>query len=226
MDLLEFLASSVTIYTTILQMGQGSHILVFKDSSSTLVWMQKESFDPVNSESHDAVARWLGWTLVSNKKSLYSQHIKGTENIIADSLSRDFHMSDQTLKIIEHSTTIDSGIVPHQTDAQKRYILYIIASVILNSSNSITKATATKQSGNWYMWCTFLKRSVITDEFLGVIPQYQSTIIVSPFADSVQINRFSTTRKQILLHGNVKSAISDVSASFRTHLLSDQILDY
>ena len=83
MNLLEFLASAVTIYMTILQLGQGSHILTFTDSSSALGWMHKASFDPVNAESHDAVARCLIWKLISHEKSLYSQHIKGTEKIIA-----------------------------------------------------------------------------------------------------------------------------------------------
>ena len=57
----------------------------------------------------------------------------------------------------------DSGIVPHQTAAQERFLLDIIASGILDASNGIAKATATKQSGNWYMWCTFLKHSGIED---------------------------------------------------------------
>ena len=70
LNLLEFLASSVTTYMNILQMGQGSHILSLTDSSSALGWMHKASFDPVNAESHDAVARLLGWTLVSNDTSL------------------------------------------------------------------------------------------------------------------------------------------------------------
>ena len=78
MNLLELLASAVTIYITILKMGQGSHILLFTDSFRSLGWMHKSYFDPVNVESHDAVARWLGWTLVSNETSLYSQHINGT----------------------------------------------------------------------------------------------------------------------------------------------------
>ena len=67
LNLLEFL---VTIYMTILQMVQGSHILAFTDSSSVLGWMHKASFDPVNVESHDAVSRWLVWTLVSNETFL------------------------------------------------------------------------------------------------------------------------------------------------------------
>ena len=95
-NLLEFLASEVTIYMTILKMGQGSHLLAFIESSSSLGWMHKASFDPVNSDSHYAVARWLGWKLVINKTYLYSQQIKGTEDIIADYPSRDFHRSDQT----------------------------------------------------------------------------------------------------------------------------------
>ena len=110
-NLLEFLVSEVTIYMTILKMGQGSHILAFSDSSSALGWMHKASFDPVNAESHNAVAFWIGWTLVSHDTSLYSQHIKGTENIIVDYLSRDFHKSDQTL------TKVFNQILPQQTAA-------------------------------------------------------------------------------------------------------------
>ena len=71
----------------------------------------KASFDPVNAESHDAVAHFLGWTLVSHETSLYSQHIKGTENVIADSHSRDFLRSDQTL------TKYFNQILPKHTAA-------------------------------------------------------------------------------------------------------------
>ena len=78
MNLLEFLASAMIIYMTILKLGQGSHILAFTDISSALGWMHKASFDPMNAESHDVVSRWIGWALVSHETSLYSQHIKGT----------------------------------------------------------------------------------------------------------------------------------------------------
>ena len=73
--------------------------------------MHKAYFDPVNAESHDVLSLWLGWTLVSNETSLYSQQINGTENIIVKSLSRYFHMSDQTL------TNISNQIFPPQTAA-------------------------------------------------------------------------------------------------------------
>ena len=66
----------------------------------------------------------------------------------------------------------DSGIVPHQTAAQEHFLLDIIASGSLDAFNGITNATATKKSGNWYRWCTFLKHTGIVDEVLGGgIPQ-------------------------------------------------------
>ena len=60
LNLLELLASVVTIYMTILQMGKGSQILELTDNSGSLGWMHKESFDPMNAESQDVVAFWLG----------------------------------------------------------------------------------------------------------------------------------------------------------------------
>ena len=56
--------------------------------------MHNAYFDPVNVESHDAASRWIEWKLVSNETSLYSQHIKGIEKVIADSISWDFYRSD------------------------------------------------------------------------------------------------------------------------------------
>ena len=47
---------------------------------------------------------------------------------------------------------------------------------------------------------------------------------MSSFAASVQQNQFVKTRKQILLHGTIKSAILDVSVSFCTHLRIDPTL--
>ena len=96
--------------------------------------MHKAYFDPVNAEPYDAVSHWLGWTLVSHKTSLYSQHIKGIEKIIADSLSRDFHRSDQTL------TNIFNQILPQQTASSfhikqmPRNVIYWISSLAAAST--------------------------------------------------------------------------------------------
>ena len=91
------------------KIGNVSHTLPFIDSSSALGWMHKASFDPVNKEGHYMGSRWLGRNLFSNEVSLYCQHSKGTKNIIAESLSRDFHISDQSL------TNIFNSILSPQT---------------------------------------------------------------------------------------------------------------
>ena len=63
--------------------------------------------------------------------------------------------------------------MPHQTAAQEQFLLGIIASGSLDASNGIAKVTATKQSGKWYRWCTFLKHTGTADEILGGIAQEQ-----------------------------------------------------
>ena len=136
------------------------------------------------------------------------------------------HVRPDTHRKYQPNTIItDSGIDPHQTASQKHYILYIIACGRLKAYNGIAKATVTKQSGNWNRWFTFLKHSGISDKFLAGILQEQRKILVLSFAASVRRNQFGTTRKQILLRGNVKSAISDLSAFFWTHLQSNRTLE-
>ena len=50
--------------------------------------------------AHDTVARHLARLQLDNDSALYSQHIKGSCNVIADMLSRDFHLSNNQLTII------------------------------------------------------------------------------------------------------------------------------
>ena len=73
--------------------------------------MYKASFEPVKEKLHETVSQWLNWTLLSNKLNLYSQHIKGYSNIIADSLSSDFYISYESL------TNISMPILPPQKAA-------------------------------------------------------------------------------------------------------------
>ena len=95
-NLLEFIASVITIYLTIKDSDHPKKILAFTDSSSALGWLYKANFH-TNQPAHDAVARWLAKTLIDHDAALYSQHIRGIHNIIADVLSRDCHIPDTHL---------------------------------------------------------------------------------------------------------------------------------
>ena len=99
------------MYMTIQQLGHKYHVLDFTDISSSLGWINKASFDPVKVGGHYTVAQWMVWKLDSNEGYIYSQNIKGTENIIVDSLSRGFNISDQSL------TKKFISIIPPQTTA-------------------------------------------------------------------------------------------------------------
>ena len=95
-NLLEFIASAISIHLTITDSPGPHKILALTDSSSALGWLFKASF-PAQKEMHDKVARWLALEMLNNETALYSQHIRGVHNFIADSLSRDHHLPDETL---------------------------------------------------------------------------------------------------------------------------------
>ena len=77
--------------------------MAFTDSSSALGWMHHSTFNPEQHPVHDEVARCLARDLIENNTSLHSQHIKGKNNEVADSLSRDFHFSNKQLTKFLHS---------------------------------------------------------------------------------------------------------------------------
>ena len=99
-NLLEFIAAIITIYMIIEKHGTNRKILAFTDSSSALGWMHHSTFNPNTHLSHDSAARKLAEILITNDSALYSQHIPGKHNIIADSLSRDHHIPTNKLTFV------------------------------------------------------------------------------------------------------------------------------
>ena len=112
-NLLEFIAASITVFLTMKATSQPQRVLAFTDSSSALGWMYKASF-PIEQHTHDKVARWLALKSIDNNATLYSQHIKGSHNFIADSLSRDHHIDESVL------TSAFLSLLPDQTPSNFR----------------------------------------------------------------------------------------------------------
>lgn len=112
-NLLEFIAAIVTIEMSITfdyHPTTSPHILAYTDSSSALGWLYHSTFNPVQNPCHDDVARYLARLLFQKEASLYSEHVKGEDNLIADSLSRDFHWSDT--EILTHLSSQCTQQVP------------------------------------------------------------------------------------------------------------------
>ena len=73
------------------------------DNSSAVGWLFKANFDPNTQQKHDVIARHMARILLDFDTALYPQHIPGDDNIIADSLSRDFHISNTNLQFMLNS---------------------------------------------------------------------------------------------------------------------------
>ena len=104
-NLLEFLASVVTIIITLKNEKKDSRIFAFTNNSSALGWLHKASFHPATQHKHDLVTRKLAKVHGQNQKiSIFSEHIKGERNNIADTLSREFtYTKDDLTNYIIHS---------------------------------------------------------------------------------------------------------------------------
>ena len=101
---LEFLASTVGCWLDFIlgHIPSQSCILENSDSSSACGWLHKSSFVSVDHSFHALVAEQLANKFISADSSLYSQHFAGHLNVIADSLSRDHHLSDSQLSQLLH----------------------------------------------------------------------------------------------------------------------------
>lgn len=102
-NLLEFIAQVLTIEFALLHskfQPTPHRILGFTDSSSALGWLFCSTFDPISQPLHNNIACELAWIGTKHNCSLFAQHIKGDAKIIADSLSRDFHLSNTQLTSI------------------------------------------------------------------------------------------------------------------------------
>lgn len=101
-NILEFMAVVITTWLTILvlkiEKGNGMKILAQTDNTSALGWLKGSTrFDKNNKISttlREIIGRKLASILADADLSLYSQHIPGIDNHIADHLSRNVHMSN------------------------------------------------------------------------------------------------------------------------------------
>ena len=96
---LEFLASVVGCWVDLLHgsVAPQSCILAFTDNSSACGWLHKSNFVKVHHSFHANLAEKLATLFINADSTIYSQHFPGTSNVIADSLSRDFHIPDEKL---------------------------------------------------------------------------------------------------------------------------------
>jgi hypothetical protein len=104
---LEFLSCVITIWVDMLssQIEATSCLLCQTDSSTASEWLRKSNFAEKTDEVVQlTTARQLASIIIKTNSCLYSQWFPGEENVVSDSLSRDFHIpSDSLSQIISSS---------------------------------------------------------------------------------------------------------------------------
>jgi hypothetical protein len=98
---LEFLASLIAVWFTIKANIQHPYpcFLALGDNSSAVGWLHKANIDAENNLPLHEAARKFAQILMRHNCCLYSQHIKGVQNNVADALSR---MHDNSPEELHH----------------------------------------------------------------------------------------------------------------------------
>ena len=90
------------------------------DSKVAEAWLYKSNHDPLSQPVQNAIARRMAHNLIANKACNYSQHLKGEENVIADSLSRDTHLTIEEhthlLELTDHPLKPQLFQISHLSD--------------------------------------------------------------------------------------------------------------
>jgi hypothetical protein len=107
---LEFIAAFISVWQLILsgRSSQEDCFLSLSDNSSAVGWLHKANTDYTKNLPLFLAARKFTQVLLSSNSCLYSQHIPGSSNVIADALSRRFDLSDEDLILFLRSS------YPHQ----------------------------------------------------------------------------------------------------------------
>ena len=82
------------------------------NSTSTVGWLKKSNHNLTEAHIHAGVARFQVRTIMSLNACTYSQHLPGKMNVVTDSLSRDFHLSNEQL--ISMLTSLHPSLFPTQ----------------------------------------------------------------------------------------------------------------
>ncbi|KAL9178537.1 hypothetical protein ACHAXT_001875 [Thalassiosira profunda] len=111
------------------------------DSTSTVAWLHKSNHDPNSHPIHNAIARWHARNLLAANACDYSQHVPGSENYVADSLSRDHHLTDTKLLSLLQTT------VPHLLPPNPQIIT--LSDQIISKIAGLAHLEPKKRELNW-----------------------------------------------------------------------------
>jgi hypothetical protein len=122
---LEFLASIITVWQPIINKHTNEEecFLSLGDNTSSVGWLHKANTDNSNNLPLFTASRKYARLLLASHSCLYSQHIPGISNGVADVLSRCHDLNDDDLTNLIFPLTIVRFLLPFEsTQSIKRYL--------------------------------------------------------------------------------------------------------
>jgi hypothetical protein len=195
-NLLEFMAAIITIELSINKDTHNSnypHILAFTDSSSAMGWLYHSTFNPTKYLQHDKIARYLAHLLFINEATLHPEHIPGKNNIIADSLSRDFHLTNKNLISLFYSSQESRNQCPKHIKIQSppiKIISWIVSTLesLKPKEQSPPRPTASTLAASNYSRTSSINAELTTHSWThSAQTKKPSSSPVSPTASDITI---------------------------------------
>ena len=120
-----------------------SCVLSSTDSTSAAAWLHKSSF-PASKLFEQAVAQKLARLMLSVDSSLYNQWMAGSENGIADALSRLFDLDDSSLiSYIYQNFSVSIQLIPLPQE------ISLWMTLLLRRSQSVQNQSPPEQTRKW-----------------------------------------------------------------------------
>ncbi|KAL9189303.1 hypothetical protein ACHAXT_011793 [Thalassiosira profunda] len=184
-------------------------LLSLGDSSSATGWLHSSNFDPDLHPMHAEVAREHARVTMHHDACDYSQHLPGLHNVVADSLSRDFHLSHSKLTAMLYAA--QPPYLPPQLSIVPLppTITSWIGSL---AQNKPKRKTHDKHSRSWRIWLEFLQRCQVSDPYLDELEAPQKVQLLGAFMHAVRCGTFNPQSKRVS-GATARTAVNHVASA-------------
>jgi len=134
-------------------------------------------------------ARKFAQIMLNNNACIYSQHIPGVSNKIADILSRRFDLSDDQLTsyICSYLSSQGTSFLQKLPSPSKNYLLDDLLAAQMQRDEGVTQNTKDKECRAWKQWLTYANSiSLSHDIWLTSLTSEQQNHVFGAFATTIR----------------------------------------
>ena len=199
-NVLEYMAQLISIWTDMMEgnIGKQDCILAMGDNTSAMGWLKRSNFRQLDDEDESwlvkqCIGRKLAELILNSETVLYKQWLQGSQNALADSLSRDFYFLDTHSHELFLHNTVPSQIPPNF------HIKHIPKEINLFAISMLQKLPKTKQ------WLKPLKPSELAVSNTGKLTSTALESMKSFWKDSPDSTKISLCQDSPKQSGKVLS---------------------